>query len=156
MTFTIYHELVHIHYGNKYKRKFKNLLQFLTNEKKLQWLRLNKCFFTIASAAIIFSKYRNKNKDLIGIEDTGFNKYFEQKNKNFTEWTNLEPYGISHEDHPLEDRNSIDLSVCKKALICFWKKSNLMIIRFKTLNFSMIKYFINIWNIINNFNFLSI
>ncbi len=118
---------------------------------------MNKCFFTIASAAIIFSRYRNKNKDLIGIinefekeleingiEDTWFNKYFEQKNKNFTEWTNLEPYGISHEDHPLEDRNSIDLSVRKKALICFWKKSNLMIIRSKTLNFSMIKYFINI------------
>lgn len=25
-----------VHYGNKYSIKFKNLLQFLTNEKKLQ------------------------------------------------------------------------------------------------------------------------
>ena len=38
---------------------------------------------------------------------------------------NLEPYGISHEDHPLEDRNSIDLSVRKKAFNLFLEEIKL-------------------------------
>lgn len=133
-----YTDIPFVHYGNKHSIKFKNLSRFLTNEKNYNDCRLNKCFFTRASAAIIFSRYRNKNKTLIeiinefekeleinGIEDSGFNKYFKQKNKNFKEWAKLERYGISHEGHPLEDWDSIDLSVRKKAFNLFLEEIKL-------------------------------